>query len=70
MQTATLERVEVDIETEEQDAQYDDWLRAKVQEAIDDPRPPIAHAAVMAEVRQMIAVAKAKHITRQQSLTA
>ena len=29
------------------DAAYDAWFRAKVQEALDDPRPRIPHAEVM-----------------------
>jgi|SRR5665213_4074364 len=29
------------------DAQYDAWFRAKVQKALDDPRPRIPHAEVM-----------------------
>jgi DNA-damage-inducible protein J len=29
-------------------AEHDAWFRAKVQEAIDDPRPPIPHAEVSA----------------------
>jgi len=29
------------------DAAYDAWFRAKVQEALDDPRPMIPHAEVM-----------------------
>ena len=30
-------------------AAYDQWFRAQVQEAIDDPRPSIPHEQVMAE---------------------
>ncbi len=33
---------------------YDAWFRAKVQEALADPRPPIAHDAVMDEAQAMI----------------
>lgn len=35
-------------------AAYDKWFRAQVQEAIDDPRPSIPHAQVMAETRALI----------------
>lgn len=35
-------------------AAYDAWFRAKVQEALDDPRPPIPHDQVMAEVQAII----------------
>ena len=33
---------------------YDAWFRAKVQEALDDPRPGIPHDEAMAEIRQML----------------
>ena len=33
---------------------YDAWFRAKVQEALDDPRPGIPHEEVMAEMKQLI----------------
>lgn len=33
---------------------YDQWFRAQVQEAIDDPRPSIPHDQVMANVRALI----------------
>jgi len=36
------------------EATYTEWLRGKVQEAIDDPRPRIPHAQVMAEMRAII----------------
>ena len=34
---------------------YDVWFRAKVREALDDPRPSTPHAEVMAEMRELIA---------------
>jgi DNA-damage-inducible protein J len=33
---------------------YDTWFRAKVQQALDDPRPPVPHADVMAAVQTLI----------------
>ena len=33
---------------------YDAWFRAKVQEALADPHPPIAHQQVMDEAQAMI----------------
>lgn len=33
---------------------YDAWFRAKVQEALDDPRPPAPHAQVMADAQALI----------------
>jgi len=35
-------------------AAYDTWLRAKVQEALADPRPATPHAQVMQEARALI----------------
>ncbi|WP_133510112.1 hypothetical protein [Candidatus Thiosymbion oneisti] len=36
-------------------AAYNEWLAAQIQEAIDDPRPDIPHAEVMAEMDAEIA---------------
>jgi len=58
MQTATLDRFDAEVKTEAEQAQYDNWLRAKVQESLDNPGPGIPHAVVMAEIRQIIAQAK------------
>jgi DNA-damage-inducible protein J len=33
---------------------YDVWFRAKVQEALDDPRPAVPHAQVMQEAQELI----------------
>ncbi len=33
---------------------YDAWFRAKVREALDDPRPGIPHEQVMAEMQAII----------------
>ena len=33
---------------------YDAWFRAKVQEALDDPRPAIPHQQVMSETQTLI----------------
>lgn len=35
-------------------AAYDTWFRAKVQEALSDPRPATPHAQVMQEARALI----------------
>lgn len=39
--------------TEEAEA-YDVWFRAKVREALDDPRPGVPHEQVMAEMQAII----------------
>jgi len=63
MNAATaLDMPSPEVETEaEEDAAYTQWLRAKVQEAIDDPRPGIPHAEVMAEMQALIDELKAHH---------
>lgn len=33
---------------------YDAWFRAKVQEALDDPRPAVSHAQAMKDAQAMI----------------
>ena len=35
-------------------AAYDKWVRQQVQEAIDDPRPPVAHDDVMKKAEARI----------------
>lgn len=41
--------------SEEEAADYDAWFRAKVERALADPRPPVPHEEVMAELRAIIA---------------
>jgi len=42
------------------DEEYDAWFRAKVQEALDDPRPAIPHEEVEAEFAERRARLKAR----------
>ena len=44
------------------DGQYDAWFRAKVQEALDDPRPMISHD----EVKKRAAVRRARLVGKSQ----
>lgn len=39
--------------TEEAEA-YERWFRAKVEASLADPRPPVPHATVMAELNDLI----------------
>lgn len=41
-------------------AAYDKWLKAEIQEAIDDTSPTIPHEQVMQDVRDVIKKARAK----------
>ena len=43
-----------EFETEEQASSYDHCFRAKVQAALDDPRPGIPHDQVMAHMHALI----------------
>ena len=43
-----------EFETEEQEASYTAWLKAKVQASVDDPRPNTPHDKVMAEARALL----------------
>jgi hypothetical protein len=43
-----------EFDTEEQAVSYDRWFRAKVQEALDDPRPAIPHDEAMKMVQEEI----------------
>lgn len=42
------------IETEEQEASYTAWLKAKVQASLDDLRPSVPQENVMAEARALL----------------
>ena len=50
-----------EFETQEQAESYDLWLRAKVQAAMDDPRPGIPHDQVVARMDARIVELKARH---------
>lgn len=53
--SAQLSPIVSEFETQEQADSYDLWFRAKVQEALDDPRPSIPHDEAMALVEQRLA---------------
>lgn len=57
---ALLSPIVSEFETEEQAASYESWFTAKVQKALDDPRPGIAHDQVMAEMDAIILEAEAR----------
>jgi hypothetical protein len=44
----------------EEEAAYLAWLHEKVAKSLADPRPPVPHDEVMAELQQIIERAKAK----------
>lgn len=47
-----------EFETEEQEASYTAWLKARIQASLDDPRPNIPHDKVMAEARALLETKK------------
>jgi hypothetical protein len=49
-----LSPIESEFATTEEAEAYDLWFRAKVREALDDPRPGIPHEQVMAEMQAII----------------
>lgn len=53
--SAQLSPIVSEFETQKQADSYDLWFRAKVQEALDDPRPSIPHDEAMALVEQRLA---------------
>ena len=50
-----------EFETEEEAEAYDAWFRAKVEASLADPRPPIPHDEVMAEMHKLIAKKSGKN---------
>ncbi|WP_250485289.1 antitoxin [Caballeronia sp. GaOx3] len=53
-----LSPIESEFETAEQAESHDRWFRAKVEEALADPRPLVPHDEVIADIRQTIANAQ------------
>ena len=58
MTSAILSPLVSEFETEEQEASYTAWLKAKVQASLDDVRPNIPHDKVMAEARALLVAKK------------
>ncbi|HFV9293994.1 TPA: stability determinant [Serratia fonticola] len=57
---ALISPIVSEFETQEQADSYDRWFRAKVQAAMDDPRPGIPHDEVMAEMEAIITEAESR----------
>ena len=52
--SAVLSPIVSEFETEEQEASYDQWFRAKVEEALHSEKPRLPHDAAMAKVQVML----------------
>lgn len=50
-----------EFESEEQEASYTAWLKAKVEASLKDLRPNVPHDQVMAEARALLAAKKKPH---------
>lgn len=52
---AKLDPIVSEFATTEEAEAYDAWFRAKVQESLDDPRPPIPHDQAVARIDAALA---------------
>jgi len=57
---AKLDPLIYEFDSLEEEESYNAWLRAKVQRAIADPRPPVPHDQVIAELDAIIERASSK----------
>ena len=51
---AVLSPIVSEFETEEQETSYNQWLKAKVEEALHSEKPRLPHDAAMAKVHAML----------------
>lgn len=61
MNTTALDPLVSEFDTQEQADSYDRWFRAKVQKALDDPRPAIPHDEAMRLLDQKIEKLRQMH---------
>ncbi|WP_296541332.1 stability determinant [Rhodoferax sp.] len=52
---AVLSPIVSEFATQEEAISHDQWFRAKVKEALDDPRPSVPHDEAMARVERLLA---------------
>ena len=70
MTTTLLDSLISEFKTEAQATSYDRWFCAKVQAAVDDPRPSVPHDEAMSRIRATIQTAERKPKAVQCSLFA
>ena len=58
---AVLDPIVSEFETQEQADSYDRWFRAKVQEALDDPRPSLPDDEVVRRMEERFAALRKVH---------
>lgn len=62
--STVLSPIVSEFETEEQEASYTAWLKAKIQASLNDPRPNIPHDQVMAEMDAIITEAEGRRFSQ------
>jgi hypothetical protein len=62
--TTVLSPIVSEFETEEQEASYDQWFRAKVEEAMTSDKPRLPHDAAMAKVQSLLDERRKARATR------
>ncbi|WP_019092406.1 MULTISPECIES: type II toxin-antitoxin system RelB family antitoxin [Komagataeibacter] len=58
MMSEALSPIVSEFETAKQETEYTAWLQAKIAASLADPRPPIPHDEVMAEMESIIRTAE------------
>ena len=58
--TAKRDPIVSEFETEEEEAAYNEWFRKKVEASLADPRPPVPHDQVMAELDEILKARRKK----------
>ncbi len=55
MNTASLDPIVSEFETEQQRAEHEQWIRAELTRRQDDPRPPLPHDEVVRRMEERMA---------------
>ena len=61
---AALSQIVSEFETEEQETSYNQWFKAKVEEALQSEKPRLPHDAAMAKVRATLEERRKAHANR------
>ena len=61
---AALSQIVSEFETEEQETSYNQWFKAKVEEALQSEKPRLPHDAAMAKVQAMLEERRKAHANR------
>lgn len=58
--TAKRDPIVSEFDSDEEEAAYNEWFRKKVEASLADPRPPLAHDKVMAELDAILKARRKK----------